>query len=75
MENIVTKNIEELPQDLIDKGGALVLSSECCLPELHVARMEGRFYTRKDGFGFVRRTQEWLASTKEAAKAARKEGE
>ena len=63
--------IETLIGDLISKGGAIVLSSECSEAEIAIARAEGRFavlptFTQANGLGFgiVRRPQEWLEKIK-----------
>ena len=66
----MNKAVGEITQDLIEHGGAVVSSSDCHVIELDGARADGRFYTNSDGFGFVRRTQEWLNFAKNAVKLA-----
>lgn len=58
----------QLMDQLIVDGGAIVSSNECSVMEISHAQAEGRVAIA-DGLGFVRRTREWLAlqKTREAA--------
>lgn len=62
------KKPEELIQDLIHHGGAIVGSNECNEYEIAHARADGRFAVDEDGLGFVRRPSSWLCRVEEAAK-------
>jgi len=53
--------IDQLIQQLVTDGGAIVSSGECSEMEIANAQATGRFSVREDGMGFVRRTKEWLA--------------
>lgn len=46
---------------LITDGGAIVSSNECSEMEIANAQATGRFAVDAEGFGYVRRTKEWLA--------------
>jgi len=52
----LTQIINQLASD----GGAIVSSNACSDIELADARVTGRFTVDENGFGYVRRTQEWL---------------
>lgn len=62
------KKPEQLIQDLIHHGGAIVGSNECNEYEIAHARADGRFAVDADGLGFVRRPSSWLCMVVEAAK-------
>lgn len=51
----------QLIDQLVTEGGAIVSSVECSEIEIANAQATGRFSVREDGMGFVRRTSEWLA--------------
>lgn len=51
---------DQLIEQLIVNGGAIVSSGDCSEMEIVYARADGRFAAREDGLGFVRRTKEWL---------------
>jgi len=50
----------ELIQDLLCKGGAIVGSQECSALEIADARASKRFCVLDDECGLVRRTKAWL---------------
>lgn len=54
---------QQLIQQLITKGGAIVSSSVCSYMEIADAQATGRFASDEEGMGFVRRYKEWLAKT------------
>lgn len=55
------KTIEELADDVVTQGGAIVSSGDCSLMEISNAQACQRFAVREaDGMGFVRRPKEWL---------------
>ncbi len=58
--------MEQIFDDLVQYGGAIVLSSECHPVEIADAKGGGRFFARADGMGFVRRHPEWLKSRETA---------
>jgi hypothetical protein len=51
----------QLIEQLVTEGGAIVSSGDCSEMEIADAQAHGRFSVREDGMGFVRRTKEWLA--------------
>ncbi len=51
----------QLMNQLVTEGGAIVTSGECSEMEIADAQATGRFSVREDGIGFVRRYAEWLA--------------
>lgn len=53
--------IDQLIDQLVTEGGAIVSSGECSEMEIADAQATGRFSVREDGTGFVRRYAEWLA--------------
>ncbi len=53
--------INQLIDQLVTDGGAIVSSGECSEMEIANAKATGRFSVREDGMGFVRRSKEWLA--------------
>lgn len=53
--------INQLIDQLVTDGGAIVSSGDCSEIEIANAKATGRFSVRDDGMGFVRRTSEWLA--------------
>ncbi len=53
--------INQLIDQLVTDGGAIVSSGDCSEIEIANAKATGRFTVRDDGMGFVRRTKEWLA--------------
>ena len=53
-------NVTQLTTQLIIEGGAIVLSSACNEMEIADAQATNRFAGDIDGFGYVRRTKEWL---------------
>ena len=53
--------INQLIQQVVTEGGAIVSSGDCTEMEIADARARGRFSVRDDGMGFVRRSKEWLA--------------
>lgn len=53
--------INQLIDQLVTDGGAIVSSGDCSEIEIANAKSTGRFTVRDDGMGFVRRTKEWLA--------------
>ena len=53
--------IDQLIDQLVTEGGAIVSSSACSEMEIADAQATGRFSVREDGMGFVRRYAEWLA--------------
>lgn len=56
--------IDQLITQLAREGGAIVSSNECTPIEIADARATGRFAADEHGFGYVRRTREWLALQK-----------
>jgi hypothetical protein len=50
----------ELINDLLTKGGAIVGSQHCTLLEIADAKVTNRFCILADGCGLVRRTKDWL---------------
>ena len=54
----MTKTVDELVDDLVRHGGAIVSSGECSEVEIAEANACGRFAVRDDGMGFVRRMQQ-----------------
>ncbi len=60
----MTKTPMQLIQDVIEHGGAIVSSNDASLIEIANAEACGRFAVNADGFGFVRRTKEWLEYVK-----------
>lgn len=56
--------IKQLVDQLISDGGAIVSSNDCSEMEIAFASAHGRFATDAEGFGFVRRTKEWLSLQK-----------
>lgn len=54
---------QQLIQQIVTDGGAIVSSNDCSEMEISVAQSVGRF-AAEDGFGFVRRPKEWLALNK-----------
>lgn len=56
--------INQLIDELFHKGGAIVSSSDCSEAEIVAAQACGRFAVDENGFGFVRRTKEWLEINK-----------
>ena len=54
------KTMEQLFDDIVQHGGAIVSSGECSVGEIADVQACGRFHVREDGMGFVRRPQEWL---------------
>lgn len=61
--------IDQLIDQLVTEGGAIVSSSACSEMEIADAQATGRFSVREDGMGFVRRYAEWLALQREREKA------
>src|SRR5690349_16078102 len=61
---------ELLHKELLQHGGAIVLSSNCSELEIADAQATNRFAVDKDGIGYVRRTQEWLDRVKELNEAS-----
>jgi hypothetical protein len=53
--------MNQLINQLVTDGGAIVSSGDCSQIEIANAQSTGRFAVRDDGMGFVRRTKEWLA--------------
>lgn len=53
--------INQLIDQLVTDGGAIVSSGDCSEIEIANAKATGRFTVRDDGMGFVRRSKEWLA--------------
>lgn len=53
--------INQLIQQLVTDGGAIVSSGDCSEMEITNAQATGRFSVREDGMGFVLRSKEWLA--------------
>ena len=53
--------INQLINQLVAKGGAIVTSGECSEMEIANAQATERFAVREDGIGFVLRPQQWLA--------------
>ena len=53
--------INQLIDQLVTDGGAIVSSGDCSEIEIANAKATGRFSVRDDGMGFVRRSKEWLA--------------
>jgi hypothetical protein len=51
----------QLIDQLVTDGGAIVSSGDCSEIEIANAKATGRFSVRDDGMGFVRRSKEWLA--------------
>lgn len=51
----------QLIDQLVTDGGAIVSSGDCSEIEIANAQATGRFSVRDDGMGFVRRSKEWLA--------------
>ena len=51
----------QLIQQLVTDGGAIVSSSDCSEIEITNAQATGRFSVREDGMGFVLRSKEWLS--------------
>ena len=51
----------QLIDQLVTDGGAIVSSGDCLEMEIANAKATGRFTVRDDGMGFVRRSKEWLA--------------
>lgn len=62
---------DQLIQQLVTEGGAIVTSGECSEMEIADAQATGRFSVREDGIGFVRRYAEWLALQLEREEAGR----
>ncbi len=54
------KTTEELLLDLGTKGGAIVSSEACSVMEIAHAQAAGRFAVNAQGYGYLRRTREWL---------------
>ena len=50
----------QLIDQLVTEGGAIVSTGDCSEMEIVNAQAHGRFSVREDGMGFVRRTKEWL---------------
>jgi len=61
----------QLIDQLVTDGGAIVSSGECSEMEIADAQATGRFSVREDGMGFVRRYAEWLALQLEREEAGR----
>lgn len=59
------KTTEQIIDDVVNLGGALVSSGDCSEMEIAIAKTCGRFAARDDGMGFVRRPKEWLAMAME----------
>lgn len=59
----------QLIDQLVTEGGAIVTSGECSEMEIADAQATGRFSVREDGIGFVRRYSEWLALQLDREKA------
>lgn len=55
---------QQLIDQLIKDGGAIVSSGDCSEMEIAVAQSVGRFASDENGFGFVRRPPGWLAINK-----------
>lgn len=53
------KTLEQLTNDLVTKGGAIVCSQTCSEYEIHWARACGDMAVF-DGIGFIRRSKEWV---------------
>lgn len=66
-----TMTIIQLINDLAHKGGALVSSGDCSEMEILFAQREDRFSVYDNGFGFVRRSKEWVALQKHREAEAR----
>lgn len=60
---------QQLIEQLITEGGAIVSSNDCSEIELAGAQAEGRFAVDEDGMGFVRRMKIWLMLQKQNEKA------
>jgi len=58
------KTIEDLINDLAVKGGAIVCTNECSKIEIANAMNTDRMVVNKEGLGFIRRTNGWLALQK-----------
>lgn len=54
----------QLIQQLVNEGGAIVSSNDCSEMEIAFAQSEGRFAADDEGFGFVRRLKKWLELNK-----------
>jgi hypothetical protein len=59
--NDMIKEPSELIDQLREEGGAIVSSGDCSEMEIADARATGRFAADEFGYGYVRRTKEWLA--------------
>ncbi|MEI6870722.1 MAG: hypothetical protein WCL08_00430 [Verrucomicrobiota bacterium] len=57
--------LPQLLRQLVEQGGAIVLTSECSEMEIADARATGRMSVDDDGIGYVRRYCEWLAMHKQ----------
>jgi len=57
MINQTSKLIAQLAKE----GGAIVSTGDCSEIEIANARATGRFAVDNCGYGYVRRTKEWLA--------------
>ena len=57
--NNMTTN--QIIQQLVSEGGAIVSSDACSEMEIADAQATGRFAVDDECFGYVRRTKEWLA--------------
>lgn len=53
--------VEQLIQQLVTNGGAIVSSADCSVLEIGDAQAAGRLAVDSHGFGFVRRPKEWTA--------------
>lgn len=53
--------VEQLIQQLVSDGGAIVCTADCLVLEISEAQAAGRFAMNANGFGFVRRTKEQVA--------------
>jgi len=62
-ESLTNTNMtmNQLINQLVTDGGAIVSSGDCSQIEIANAQSTGRFTVRDDGMGFVRRTKGWLA--------------
>lgn len=56
--------MQNLIEQLIHKGGAIVSSNECSVMEIAHARVDNRFAV-VENLGYVRRTAEWLKIQKD----------
>lgn len=59
------RTMEQMFDDLVKEGGAIVSSGDCSAGEITAAQGCHRFCVRDDGMGFVRRPKNWLHATSE----------